>query len=83
MMAPIEWFDDLTVGMRFKSGEAQITASDIKRFAVEFDPSRVNWRHTTMTVIGWIRKITVVSAATTSTTNITGRHSSGSSPSRT
>ena len=38
MMAPIEWFDDLTVGMRFKSGEAQITASDIKRFATEFDP---------------------------------------------
>ncbi len=38
MTAPIEWFDDLSVGMRFKSGEAQITASDIKRFAAEFDP---------------------------------------------
>lgn len=37
-MAPIEWFDDLVVGMRFKSGEVQITASDIKRFAAEFDP---------------------------------------------
>ena len=38
MMAPIEWFDDLSVGMRFKSGEAQITTTDIKRFAAEFDP---------------------------------------------
>ena len=37
-MANIEWFDDLTVGMRFKSGEVQITESDIKRFAAEFDP---------------------------------------------
>ena len=26
MMAPIEWFDDLTVGMRFKSGEERITS---------------------------------------------------------
>ena len=38
MMAPIEWFDDLAVGMRFKSGEVQVTESDIKRFASEFDP---------------------------------------------
>ena len=37
-MANIEWFDDLAVGMRFKSGEVQITESDIKRFAAEFDP---------------------------------------------
>ena len=37
-MANIEWFDDLTVGMRFKSGAVQITESDIKRFAAEFDP---------------------------------------------
>jgi acyl dehydratase len=37
-MAPIEWFDDLTVGMRFKSGDTQITESDIKRFAAEYDP---------------------------------------------
>ena len=37
-MANIEWFDDLTVGMTFKSGEVQITESDIKRFAAEFDP---------------------------------------------
>ena len=37
-MANIEWFDDLTVGMTFKSRELQITESDIKRFAAEFDP---------------------------------------------
>jgi len=34
----IEWFDDLAIGMRFKSGEVQITDGDIKRFAAEFDP---------------------------------------------
>jgi acyl dehydratase len=38
MTAPIEWFDDLAIGMRFESGEIQITASNIKRFAAEFDP---------------------------------------------
>ena len=37
-MAIIEWFDDLALGMRFTSGEVQITESDIKRFAAEFDP---------------------------------------------
>lgn len=37
-MAVIEWFDDLAVGMQFKTGAAQITAPDIKRFAAEFDP---------------------------------------------
>ena len=37
-MANIEWFDDLTVGMTFKSREVEITESDIKRFAAEFDP---------------------------------------------
>jgi acyl dehydratase len=37
-MSEIEWFDDLTIGMRFKSGEVQITAGEIKRFASEFDP---------------------------------------------
>jgi acyl dehydratase len=37
-MASIEWFDDLTVGMRFKSAEVEITEADIKRFASEFDP---------------------------------------------
>jgi acyl dehydratase len=37
-MPVIKWFDDLAVGMRFETGEARITASDIKRFAAEFDP---------------------------------------------
>ena len=31
----IEWFDDLALGMRFKSGSVQITEGDIKRFATE------------------------------------------------
>jgi acyl dehydratase len=34
----IEWFDDLTLGMRFKTGEALVTREDIVRFAGEFDP---------------------------------------------
>jgi acyl dehydratase len=34
----IEWFDDLEVGMRFKSGEVTVSKEDIKRFAAEFDP---------------------------------------------
>ena len=34
----IEWFDDLKLGMPFKSGEATVSAEDIKRFASEFDP---------------------------------------------
>lgn len=34
----IEWFDDLALGMRFKSGEVSVTKEDIKRFAAEFDP---------------------------------------------
>ena len=34
----IEWFDDLTLGMRFKTGEKLVTREDIKRFASEFDP---------------------------------------------
>jgi acyl dehydratase len=34
----IEWFEDLTIGMRFKSAEKLITREDIKRFATEFDP---------------------------------------------
>ena len=33
-----EWFDDLAVGMRFKSQEKVVTREDIKRFASEFDP---------------------------------------------
>jgi len=35
----IEWFDDLKLGMRFKSAEAiTISRDDILRFAAEFDP---------------------------------------------
>jgi acyl dehydratase len=34
----IEWFDDLKLGMRFKSGEKLVTREDIIRFASEFDP---------------------------------------------
>jgi acyl dehydratase len=41
----IEWFDDLALGMRFKSGEVQITESDIKRFAAEFDPQPMHLDH--------------------------------------
>jgi len=34
----VEWFDDLKIGMRFKSGGKLVTHEDIKRFAAEFDP---------------------------------------------
>jgi acyl dehydratase len=34
----IEWFDDLVLGMRFKSHDKKVTREDIKRFASEFDP---------------------------------------------
>ena len=34
----IESFDDLVVGMRFKTGKKRVTREDIKRFAAEFDP---------------------------------------------
>jgi acyl dehydratase len=34
----IEWFDDLAVGMRFKSQEKLVTSEEIKRFASEYDP---------------------------------------------
>lgn len=34
----VEWFDDLVLGMRFKSRETRVTREDIKRFASEFDP---------------------------------------------
>lgn len=37
-MIMIRWFDDLTLGMRFRSGTAQITREDIKHFASQFDP---------------------------------------------
>src|SRR5271168_4474205 len=32
------WFDDIALGMRFKSADKLITREDIKRFASEFDP---------------------------------------------
>jgi acyl dehydratase len=34
----IEWFDDLKLGMSFKSGETTVSKEDILRFAREFDP---------------------------------------------
>jgi acyl dehydratase len=34
----VEWFDDLTVGMRFKGGEVTVSKEDILRFAREYDP---------------------------------------------
>ena len=34
----IEWFEDLAVGMRFKSPERVVSREDVKRFAAEFDP---------------------------------------------
>jgi acyl dehydratase len=34
----VEWFDDLVLGMRFRSAEKRVTREDIKRFAAEFDP---------------------------------------------
>jgi acyl dehydratase len=34
----VEWFDDLVIGMRFKSAEKRVTREEIKRFAAEFDP---------------------------------------------
>jgi acyl dehydratase len=36
--AVVEWFDDLVLGMRFKSPKKRVTREDIKRFASEFDP---------------------------------------------
>jgi acyl dehydratase len=34
----VEWFDDLVLGMRFKSPQKRVTREDIKRFGSEFDP---------------------------------------------
>jgi acyl dehydratase len=34
----IEWFEDLKLGMRFKSDSVPVSREDIKRFASEFDP---------------------------------------------
>ena len=44
-MASIEWFDDLVIGMRFKSNDVQVTEADIKRFASEFDPQPMHLDH--------------------------------------
>ena len=34
----VEWFDDLKLGMKFKSEAVTVTKADILRFASEFDP---------------------------------------------
>jgi acyl dehydratase len=34
----VEWFDDLKVGMRFKSAAVTVSKDDIIRFAQEYDP---------------------------------------------
>ncbi len=34
----VEWFEDLTLGMRFKSGATRISEEDIKQFAARYDP---------------------------------------------
>jgi acyl dehydratase len=34
----VEWFDDLKVGMRFKTDKVTVSKEDILRFAAEFDP---------------------------------------------
>src|SRR3974377_199452 len=34
----VDWFDDLVVGMRFRSPDKVVTREEIKRFASEFDP---------------------------------------------
>ena len=34
----IEWFEDLSLGMRFKSGAVEVSEQEIKQFAAKFDP---------------------------------------------
>lgn len=34
----IEWFDDLALGVHFKSGDKQVAREGIIRFSLEFDP---------------------------------------------
>ncbi len=34
----IEWFEDLSIGMRFKSDSVRISEDEIKQFAAKFDP---------------------------------------------
>jgi acyl dehydratase len=36
--AAIHWFDDLALGMRFRSADKLVSREEIKRFAWEFDP---------------------------------------------
>jgi acyl dehydratase len=62
----VEWFEDLTLGMKFKSGKLKVTEEDIKRFAAEFDPQPMHlddaaaqrrcsrdWRHQDGTQPPW------------------------------
>jgi acyl dehydratase len=42
MNPTIEWFDDLRVGMRFKSDAVTVSRDDIIRFASEFDPQPIH-----------------------------------------
>jgi len=41
----VEWFDDLELGMRFRSADRRVTAEEIKRFAAEFDPQPMHLDH--------------------------------------
>ena len=34
----IGWFEDLALGMRFKSGTVEVTAEEIRQFAAKYDP---------------------------------------------
>ena len=34
----IEWFDDLALGVHFKSGDKLVAREGIIRFSLEFDP---------------------------------------------
>jgi acyl dehydratase len=34
----IEWFEDLSLGMRFKSETVEVSEADIKEFAAKYDP---------------------------------------------
>src|ERR1700749_2923793 len=41
----IEWFEDLSLGMRFKSESVQISEAEIKQFAAKFDPQPFHLDH--------------------------------------
>lgn len=34
----VEWFEDFSTGMRFRSGSTHVSEDDIKQFAAKFDP---------------------------------------------